>query len=491
MKKFLSLLLSSAILAMSLCACDPAVDDVPKDETESATGAETTPHGIPEELDFGGSGFNIAYMRNDNDKMLDLYYVEEYSSDNMAAAVFSRNTKTEQYLNVDINAFSTITYEELRTLFQSGDDIYQHYVLSGQNNSTYLIDGLLYNIDMLPYIDLDADWWNKEVTDSLRMGKYTYLMVSDYLITDPLCMYFNRNMITDNNLEDPYAMVKAGTWTTDKVMDMAIAVRNDKDGDNSYYGDDDIVGIFTGDTYIYTGFMTGAARFMTERDENNRVVSNFANEMTYSLLNKIYRLYENPGSYRSTILPEHKADRDTAGSAGDFANGHALFTLGMINQLETMATLDGFTAGVVPFPKFTEDQDRYYSLDWTGALAVPSTIKNKELVGAVIEYLAWESGNEVVPTYYNKLLKTRYSADPETREMLELIFDTVYLEVGITYLLFTGFTGCTYICNMPLTGSTSYAAFFRVDKKDVKDSLEDFYAGLDAIELQEEASMNP
>ena len=50
-----------------------------------------------------------------------------------------------------------------------------------------------------------------------------------------------------------------------------------------------------------------------------------------------------------------------------------------------------------------------------------ASIQNPEMVGAVLELLAWESGNEVVDTYYNKLLKTRYASDLETRAMVDEI----------------------------------------------------------------------
>ena len=38
------------------------------------------------------------------------------------------------------------------------------------------------------------------------------------------------------------------------------------------------------------------------------------------------------------------------------------------------------------------------------------------------------------------------------------------------------------ICNMPPVGGNNYAVFFRVDKRDVKCVLSDFYAGVDAVE---------
>ena len=160
MKKFLAMLISCSLLATYLCACNTSPDANIGENITQETAATTepvetrTPHAVPEELDFGGTSFTICMESNLADVLCDLYFQEESSSDNMLAAVYNRRMQTENYLNVKMKAVQDVHYEELRSLFQAGDDIYQQFVLDGVNNSVYLLDGLLLNVETLPILTL-------------------------------------------------------------------------------------------------------------------------------------------------------------------------------------------------------------------------------------------------------------------------------------------------------------------------------------------------
>ena len=158
-------------------------------------------------------------------------------------------------------------------------------------------------------------------------------------------------------------------------------------------------------------------------------------------------------------------------------------------MIEESADITEFTLGVVPFPKLDEAQEQYYSVDRTGLMAVLGSIKNPELVGAVQEQLAWESGNEVIDVYYNKLLKTRYASDPDTRAMVELIFDTVTYDVLGNYFAFKdGFVNLFYLSQYPIHfGQKNHAALFRAWKGLCKQTLDAFYTALEKTEGTAEA----
>ena len=47
------------------------------------------------------------------------------------------------------------------------------------------------------------------------------------------CMYFNRNMVIDNQLELPYDLVREGKWTYDELLKY-ISVGYNLNGDASY-----------------------------------------------------------------------------------------------------------------------------------------------------------------------------------------------------------------------------------------------------------------
>lgn len=47
------------------------------------------------------------------------------------------------------------------------------------------------------------------------------------------CMYFNRNMVIDNQFELPYEIVKQGKWKYDELLKY-VSVGHNLNGDDSY-----------------------------------------------------------------------------------------------------------------------------------------------------------------------------------------------------------------------------------------------------------------
>jgi hypothetical protein len=46
--------------------------------------------------------------------------------------------------------------------------------------------------------------------------------------------------------------------------------------------------------------------------------------------------------------------------------------------------------------------------------------------------MACEARNKIIPAYYESALKNKYSRDPDTAEMLDLVFDTRVYDLGDT-----------------------------------------------------------
>ena len=93
--------------------------------------------------------------------------------------------------------------------------------------------------------------------------------------------------------------------------------------------------------------------------------------------------------------------------------------------------------GIVPIPKLDEAQSEYYSYahDTFTAYAVPATVIDERLeqVGAILEAMASESYRTVLPAYYEITLKDKYCNDPESRDMLDTIINSFYIDAGVLY----------------------------------------------------------
>jgi hypothetical protein len=88
--------------------------------------------------------------------------------------------------------------------------------------------------------------------------------------------------------------------------------------------------------------------------------------------------------------------------------------------------------GIIPLPKYDEAQAAYYSTPGAGInfFAVPVTVKDTECVSAVLEGLAILGHQDIIPTYYEIVLKSKYSRDEESAEMLDIIRENIIVDFG-------------------------------------------------------------
>ena len=113
-----------------------------------------------------------------------------------------------------------------------------------------------------------------------------------------------------------------------------------------------------------------------------------------------------------------------------FKQGSSMFVVTMTSLLTSLGDMeDDF--GILPYPKWTEEQERYYCYPISEEIALPlSCSSDLERVMVIKEALAVESLNTVNPAYYDNALKNRYIRDNESLRMLELIMNTTVLDLG-------------------------------------------------------------
>jgi hypothetical protein len=95
--------------------------------------------------------------------------------------------------------------------------------------------------------------------------------------------------------------------------------------------------------------------------------------------------------------------------------------------------------GVVPMPKFDENQKEYRTLlhDQFTVFSILTTVQGERLdeVGAVLEAMASISHKTVRPAYYETTLRTQIAKDPQSAEMFDIIIDNIYIDAGIVYTI--------------------------------------------------------
>ncbi|MBQ7982548.1 MAG: carbohydrate ABC transporter substrate-binding protein [Clostridia bacterium] len=481
------LLLTSALAACSDGAAEAVTDTAAADSTAgTADPAVTEPvremHNVPvEELDFGGEEFFVLTYDGHNNRYY--FFADAQTGDVMNDAIYERRRNVEETLNVSLKHELTADLAALsgtaKTAIIAGEDAYDQIMLHCIDGvSAFASSGYLYNLDALPYLDLDADWWNKEQMDVLRLGQNTYYAVNDYMIPYPFIIYFNREMVDNFDLADPYQHVLDGTWTIDIFAEMARTVVADLNGDSVIDWQNDRIGISATDTSKYISFLPASDQFITDRDSDGRIRLAMNTEKTQ----RVIEIFHSLGTENVCYLPPTGNDADQL----SMRTGRILFYMNGPDELEKLRDCE-VDFGFVPYPKWDAAQETYQSMDFGGLMCVPTTITNPELVGAVNELLAWDSGNNVVPTYYDILLQGKFAQDETAMQMLEIIFDSICYEVGGNYFGFSGgFNNLFYaVSNVAFQNkSTDFASFYAKNEKSAIKTIETFYEALDEVESQ-------
>ncbi len=488
--RYTALVLAVLLTSQTLLSCAESTVNEQQTESETAadestvletvTSAENTEtdetrarHNLPADLKFDGMTFNIMYPDWQGYKYY--FFASELTGDVMNDAIFGRKTNVEETLDVALTDTCVGGIVDIQpgitAMVKAGDDTYQlalaHCI---QGIAALVSGGMLYNYDDFKYVDLDADWWNHEMMNELRLGKNTYYGVSDYMIPCPYVIYFNRDIINQYGFDDPYELVYNKQWTVDKFTELARAATIDTDG-NGKYTKDDLRGVCFEEDSKWISFMTGSGQHVLEKNGDGEWVIGMDTEKMYTLVEKFSSLALSDG----VIVPANTMS---------VADGNLLFELHTlahaVNYRESECAI-----GILPYPLFDENQENYISLDWGGLMCCPTTIKNPDMVGAVLELLAYESGNEVIPAYYEKVLEGKIARDEDTIAMLDIIFDTIAYEPAGNYFGFEGGLNSLFytLYNLAVREKSSdYASWLKKNEKIAAKVMEKFFKKLDENE---------
>ena len=118
---------------------------------------------------------------------------------------------------------------------------------------------------------------------------------------------------------------------------------------------------------------------------------------------------------------------------------------------------------VLPYPKLDENQKNYGTRiqDALQIWGIPIDINGEKLsaASAVLEALGYESRNSVTPVYFDNALKGRYTRDDESKDMMDLIKDSVFLSFEMIYNNYIG-SPCYTLRNMLGVQSRDFMSYW-------------------------------
>lgn len=429
MKRYLTLLLIAAQLtALTSCGGSEAASDTTAADTTTVP-VETADPTVPnfEYKDFGGADFTVAYV---SASYADRYFIaEEETGDVMTDAVFQRNLAVEEAVNIHLQ-FEKIPNDDiaspLRAASMSGDDAYQLALAHNMTGiASMVIENMLVDLKTLPYIDFTKPYWNSACNETLEVGGHQYYADSDLYWNNTYGVYFNKTLIEEFKLEDPYELVRKNEWTIDKMIEMADGVTVDLNGD-TLMDHRDQYGFSVLGSYPMSMFLWGADISLCEPETLELALMN---ERTVTLIEKLYYLIQESGSSYTWSFNDHqnKVEKRML-----ITSGRTLFNVNTLGSLGDYRDSD-VDFGFVPMPKLESSQKDYTCVYWSGLMCVPSTIQDADMVGMVTELLAYYSGEITMPAFYNMVLGGKLARDEDMLEMLEYMTDHVVYDAGYHY----------------------------------------------------------
>ena len=91
--------------------------------------------------------------------------------------------------------------------------------------------------------------------------------------------------------------------------------------------------------------------------------------------------------------------------------------------------------GILPWPKYTEDQPNYCSQTHPAhstVIAVPKVTSDLNKAGKLVEDFAYESSVNVYPIIMDTMIKYRNAQTANDFDMLEIIFSAVRCDLGLS-----------------------------------------------------------
>ncbi len=428
-RRMISAILLASMLFASCGGGSVSTDTTASDTTTAPTAEETTSSRISDNLpakDFGGKGFDILTTEWYNAPAY--IYAESQNGDVMNDALWKSVTSVEERFNVDITCETEPGTQELATRIHSmvlaGEDEYEfvfgHDLLTVGN----AVKGDFLDIHSLPNIDFSKPWWNGSSETFTVGGKLLFTsnpisiggIFMNYILT------YNKALAEDYAIEIPHDDVVAGEWYIDDLTELIKDFPQDLNGD-SEMTEEDLYGFVTS-YYGHMGMQSDLEGGLLEKDKDGNLVIVENTERIVGIMEKVEALLSH--------------GTDAYGKSNEFGielfrENKALFMFGESRVLYDNRDSE-VVYGILPFPKYDENQESYRSSGCDLYWAIPTLASGEaDMIGCVVEALSCNGYNDVAPQVWELVLGRKLADSEEDTAMFNIIRDIQYVDVGYAF----------------------------------------------------------
>ncbi|HHT54019.1 MAG TPA: extracellular solute-binding protein [Clostridiales bacterium] len=426
-----------ATLAFMLAACMTGESETGTTTAGADTEPETTESiydengylldSLPSDLDFGGKEFRIFTWSNQTIWEWD---ATEITGDVIGDAIYNRKLAVEDRMGVKLvitkqsgewenrNSFIQAVANNVLAGAQAFDVVGQYTPAAaiGAMQELYL------DLNDIDNIDFEKPWWPGDIIESSSINGKLYFATGDItptLIRSMGTVMGNLDLIEAYDIEDVYALVDNGTWTLDKLKEIALGLQTGTDGGRQFYG----VTITSNVQYDNLFYSAGFKFVEVNSDGTISLSDDLGSERMIDWFSKCQSfLNDNPDV---ALLAINAA----------FTSGDAVFHFGGIADVQNhLKNLDIHFA-ILPYPKYDTAQDEYYTICgyWVSMYSIPIDAPDPIMSGAVLEALASSGYRTITPAFYRDSFQYKYLDTEVNARMFDLLHDTLVYDTGRTF----------------------------------------------------------
>ena len=471
MKKIFALLLCLVLIAVCFAACGRTEEEQSKDEPVSEgqsvpVSEEESSEPVAEEdpykeilenpdiykgSDYAGRTFKVLTSHSASTMPSEFVFnadvAEETMPDTVNQAIRRRNDNVYDLLGVTIedqyfqagDRYNGQALTTIRRILSDADDSYSMFSICLYDCATLALEGEIWDLNRLDNINTKNPWWDQSFNDSVTIADQLFFTTGDmgiFMKGYTPVIYYNANLIENLGLEDPINVANRGEWTIDKALEYCRAMPHEDlpateqylktfgwSGQNSdmeyiVYGSG--VRILSRDA---DGYLTLTLNTETAVDAIDGIID-FMTDSSYIIGNDLFGISSTP----MELLKQA------------FEEGRCMFYSGGIGTAVELNMEDTF--GILPMPKYSVEQEHYYSMvkTWSSnAYIIGANLgeEDAEFAAAVMDvmgYYSWiKYPDSVAYNYYEKMIKNQKLVREDSEAMLDLIFEARGCEPGAIF----------------------------------------------------------
>jgi hypothetical protein len=487
-KRLLAALLAAAVFLTVLSAgvsCSNApentdsVSETPSaEEQEAETPAEAEdplssrlaiPDNLPDTT-FGGQDYRVLTTSSKEFQ----FRVDELTGEVTNDVIFNRDKTIEERFDAAVSTvLCDAPYNEIVNYVNAGTndcELVDHFEYKAY---TPIQKGCYLDWNTIPHIDQSRPWWNADSNAGSTINGKIFCIVGDLSVTAlqfTYAMFFDMDLMAQfgYSASDLYGTVFEGKWTLDELQSVCGSIWTDLNT-NGKSDDGDVLGYAYWNYHGTDVWVTAMGESITKY-EDGQIVITLGSEKVSNALDKVIALvYETPGAFRFS---------DETHGRNEFIAGRIAVMPMMFEDCYGALRDMEYAYGVLPYPKYDEQQARYYtnSMDQHSVFGCPVTLPESEyeFMGVVTEALNAESYKTVTPAFYDIALKNKYTEDPVTAQMIDLIMDGRVYEFSFQFGEFL--SNLPYMFRYELyNGQNNLASTLKKSQKPINKGLEKIY----------------